>query len=107
VLYVVLWSLLVSQSFSSPQSNHTCVAGALNSTLCIWRVKDGKTVSETLPELITALQWKISQKDGEVPLLAVGLLDGQLVLAEVLRASVNLSPELQLTRLEHWLKGEE
>ena len=64
-------------------------------------------MSETLPELITALQWKISQKDGEVPLLVVGLLDGQLVLAEVLRASVNLSPELQLTRLEHWLKGEE
>ena len=70
-------------------------------------MKDGKTVSETLPELITTLQWKISQKDGEVPLLVVGLLDGQLVLVEVLRASVNLSPELQLTRLEHWLKGEE
>jgi len=68
-------------------------------------VKDGKTVSDTLPELITALQWKVSQKDGEVPLLLVGLLDGQLVLAEVLRASVNLSPELQLTRLEHWVKG--
>jgi len=63
-------------------------------------------VSDTLPELITALQWKVSQKDGEVPLLLVGLLDGQLVLAEVLRASVNLSPELQLTRLEHWMKGE-
>ena len=53
-------------------------------------MRDGKTVSDTLPELITALQWKVSQKDGEVPLLLVGLLDGQLVLAEVLRANVNL-----------------
>ena len=82
-----------------------CVAGALNDTLCVWRVKDGVTVSETFPELITALQWKPGQRDSETPLLVAGLVGGDLVMVEVMGARVNMSPSLQLTRLEHFGKG--
>ncbi len=46
-------------------------------------------------------------QEGEAPLLLVGLVDGQLVLVEVLRASVNLAVEVQTTILEHLLKGEQ
>ena len=83
-----------------------CVAGALNDTLCIWRVKDGVTVTETFPELITTLQWKEGQRDSETPLLVVGLVGGDLVMVEVMGAHVNMSPSLQLTRLEHFGRGE-
>ena len=83
-----------------------CAAGALNDTLCVWRVKDGVTVSETFPELITALQWKPGQRDSETPLLVVGLVGGDLVMVEVMGARVNMSPSLQLTRLEHFGTGE-
>lgn len=82
------------------QFNRTCVAGALNDTVHVWRVRDGKTISETFPELVTALQWKPTQKEGEAPLLLIGLVDGTLTLVEVLRASVNLSLEIQSTTLE-------
>ena len=44
-------------------------------------------------------------QEGEAPLLLVGLIDGQLVLVEVLRASLNLALEIQTTVLEHLLKG--
>ena len=83
-----------------------CAAGAVNDTLCIWRVKDGITVTETFPELITALQWKPGQRDSETPLLVVGLLGGDLVMVEIMGARVNMSPSLQLTRLEHFGRGE-
>ena len=83
-----------------------CAAGAVNDTLCIWRVKDGVTVTETFPELITALQWKPGQRDSETPLLVVGLVGGDLVMVEVMGARVNMSPSLQLTRLEHFGRGE-
>ena len=82
-----------------------CAAGAVNDTLCIWRVKDGVTVTETFPELITALQWKPGQRDSETPLLVVGLVEGDLVMVEVMGARVNMSPSLQLTRLEHFGRG--
>ena len=32
--------------------------------VCIWRLKDGKAVTEKYSELITTLQWKPKQKDG-------------------------------------------
>ncbi|CAI8021126.1 Probable E3 ubiquitin-protein ligase HERC1 [Geodia barretti] len=86
-------------------SNAMCAAGAVNDTLCIWRVKDGITVTETFPELITALQWKPGQRDSETPLLVVGLLGGDLVMVEIMGARVNMSPSLQLTRLEHFGRG--
>lgn len=89
------------------QFNHTCVAGAIDNEVCVWRVKDGSTARTKLPELITALQWKPRQKEGEAPVLLVGLVDGQLVLVEALRASVNLALEIQTTILEHLLKGEQ
>ena len=83
-----------------------CVAGALNDTLCVWRVRDGTTVCESFPELITALQWKPRQRDSETPLLVVGLVGGELVMVEVMGARVNMTPSLQLTRMEHFGKGE-
>lgn len=46
------------------QFNQTCIAGAVNETVCVWRLKDGKAVTEKFPELITTLQWKPKQKDG-------------------------------------------
>ena len=84
------------------QCNEMCAAGALNDTLCIWRIKDGITVSETFPELITTLQWKPGQRDSETPLLVVGFVGGDLVMVEVMGARVNMSPSLQITRLEHF-----
>ena len=81
------------------------MAGAVNDMLCVWRVRDGKTVCENFPELISALQWKPTQRDGEAPLLLVGLVSGELTLVEVLRARVSLTPETQTTKLEHYLKG--
>ncbi len=40
------------------------MAGAVDDTLCVWKVKDGKNVVQTFPELITALKFKPSQNDG-------------------------------------------
>ena len=95
------------QYFSnSLQSNEMCAAGAVYDTLCIWRVQDGVTVTETFPELITALQWKPDQRDSETPLLIVGMVGGDLVMVEVMGARVNMSPSIQLTRLEHFGRGE-
>lgn len=46
------------------QFSGTCVAGAVDNTLCVWRTRDGKTVTETFTDLITALQWKPTQRGG-------------------------------------------
>ena len=100
-LFLPLTALLPS----SPQSNGMCAAGAVNDNLCIWRVKDGVTVTELFPELITALQWKPGQRDSETPLLVVGLVGGDLVMVEVMGARINMNPTLQLTRLEHFGRG--
>ena len=51
------------------------------------------------------MSWKEAQKDGEFPLLIVGLADGQLCEVKVLRVSMNLHPELKLTKLEHYAQG--
>ena len=87
------------------QSSQVCVAVALNQTLCVWRVKDGQVACLRLPELITALEWKKCQKEGDSPTLLVGLVSGQLLLAAVLRTSVNLTPEIHPTYLEQTFKG--
>ena len=87
------------------QSSQVCVAAAVNQTLCVWRVKDGQLVSLRLPELITALEWKKNQKEGESPTLLLGLVSGQLLLAALLRASINLTPEIHTTYLEQVFTG--
>ena len=52
--------------FSPTQFNGACVAGAIDDTLCVWRTRDGKAVTEKFSELITALQWKPTQKEGKL-----------------------------------------
>lgn len=47
----------------------------------------------------------VSSALGESPVLLVGLVDGTVALVEVLKASVNLVPELQLTVLAGHIKG--
>lgn len=37
----------------------------MDDTLCVWKVRDGKSVAQGFPELITALQFKPVQTDGE------------------------------------------
>lgn len=44
---------------------------------------------------------------GELPLVLVGLVDGTLALAEVLKASFNLAPEIQVTDMGRRIKGRE
>ena len=84
-----------------------CVGAALNQSLCVLRVKDGQMTSSRLPDLITALEWKKGQVEGDSPTLLVGLVSGQLLLAAVLRISMNLTPEIHTAYLEPTLKGAE
>ncbi|KAL5481420.1 hypothetical protein EMCRGX_G021569 [Ephydatia muelleri] len=86
-------------------SLQVCVGAALNQSLCVLRVKDGQMTSSRLPDLITALEWKKGQVEGDSPTLLVGLVSGQLLLAAVLRISMNLTPEIHTAYLEPTLKG--
>ncbi len=38
------------------------MAGAKDNTLCVWRTRDEKSVTERFTDLITALQWKVTQR---------------------------------------------
>lgn len=42
---------------------------------------------------------------GSFPLILVGLVDGGLALASVLKASIHLTPELQITDMGRCIKG--
>ena len=75
--------------------------------LCIWRVNGEQTACEKFGELITALQWKPIQPIGDPPLLLMGLVSGEVVLVEVMRANVNLTPEIHVIKIEYNLIGEE
>ena len=97
----------VNSSLRINQPLQVCVAVALNQNLCVLRAKDGQMTSIRLPDLITALEWKRGQTEGDSPILLVGLVSGQLLLAAVLRISMNLTPEIQTTYLEPTLKGAE
>lgn len=46
------------------QFNQTYIAGAVNEVVCVWKLKDGKAVTERFPDHVTTLQWKPKQKDG-------------------------------------------
>ena len=41
------------------------MAVAVDNTLCVWRTRDGKSVTESFRDLITTLQWKPVQKGSE------------------------------------------
>ncbi|XP_064390094.1 probable E3 ubiquitin-protein ligase HERC1 isoform X2 [Halichondria panicea] len=87
----------LTQSFSG-----TCMAGAVDNMLCVWRTRDGKTATERFADLITALQWKPAQKGSETPVLLVGLINGGVEMIEVLRDSGASAspPEIQTSRIE-------
>lgn len=104
------------------QSQQNCVASAVDQVICVWKVKDGKSVIHRFPELVMALEFKPSQPDGELvveqflssktlvfadnlPLILVGLVDGSLSLVEVAKASFKLTPQLQITDLEDPVSG--
>ena len=48
------------------QSNGNCVASALDKVLCVWKIKDGKSITQSFSGLITAFQFKLSQYEGIV-----------------------------------------
>lgn len=54
---------------------------------------------------ITVFDCGISPNAGSFPLILVGLVDGSLALAAVLKASVHLTPELQITDMGRCIKG--
>ena len=121
LLNVAVYSLL--------QSQQNCVAGAIGSTLCVWKVKDGKSVVHKFPELITTIQFKPAQSDGEkvppilysflpdsippppslapgdLPVILVGLVDGNLALAHVHKVKFALTPEIEPTTLTSSIHG--
>ena len=66
----------------------------------MWRLRDKKFISAHFPELITALQFKPRQTEGEAPVMVVGLVEGGVRVVEVVRASGSMLPELHTTVVE-------
>jgi hypothetical protein len=47
----------------------------------------------------------VGEVAGELPLILVGLVDGTLAMAEILKASFHLAPEIQVTDIGRHIKG--
>ena len=68
--------------------------------MCVWRLKDHSCSVISLPDLVTTLQWRRGQSEGDTPLLLAGLLNGGLVMVEVERVGVSLPLDLKVTELD-------
>ena len=79
-----------------------CVAAGKGHRVCVWRLRDHSSVVCHLPDLVTSLQWRRGQEEGEALMLLVGTMGGRMMMVRVDRVAVNLPMELKVTELDQW-----